>query len=312
MPSAEQLTGPAEPDDSDDLVEPDESQFDEQDESDDVLVEIAADDPAGLDASVIAEVMERGELAVIGRLTSASNWSLVVHSELDGVTLACVYKPIRGERPLWDFPDGTLAEREYASAIVAKAAGWDCTPPTILRGGPLGSGMVQLWIDGTDSDTAVDLFHPRDLPQGWLPVVQFSNPGDEPYVLAHADDPKLARLAAFDLVVNNADRKGEHVLPVSAGPWLGVDHGLTMHSEDKVRTVLWGWAGEKFDDEIVAGIDRLHHGLTAADGTLLTELSALLTQTEVAALGSRVDTLRATSTFSAPPVGRTAIPWPPI
>jgi len=271
------------------------------------------DDPAELDPEVVAAVLEQGELHLVGRLTDASNLSLVARATADGVTLACVYKPIRGERPLWDFPDGTLAEREYAAAVVSRAAGWDCTPPTILRGGPLGTGMVQLWINGTDSDSAVDLFTPEELPVGWMPVFRAVDEAGHPLVLAHADDPRLALLAAFDLVVNNADRKAGHILPIPDGPLLGVDHGLTMHTEDKVRTVLWGWAGTAFGEQVIDGLDRLRHGLgPGLDGSLAEELGALLTQTEVAALAERVTVLRDSAVYSEPPIGRSSIPWPPI
>ncbi|RIJ79081.1 SCO1664 family protein [Nakamurella silvestris] len=289
---------------------PDESE--ESSSEPDTLALLAEfDDPADLEPEVVAEVLERGELELVGRLTDASNLSLVARTSADGVRLACVYKPIRGERPLWDFPDGTLAEREYAAAVVARAAGWNCTPPTILRGGPLGTGMVQLWIEGTDSDSAVDLFTPAELPDGWLPVFRAVDEGGHPLVLAHADEPRLALLAAFDLVVNNADRKAGHILPVPDGPLLGVDHGLTMHTEDKLRTVLWGWAGTPLPAEAVEGLDRLHLAL-ADTGELTEELGGLLTQTEVGALRTRVEVLRASSTYNEPPIGRSAIPWPPI
>ena len=130
-------------------------------------------------------------------------------------------------------------------------------PPTFLRDGPVGTGMVQLWIDDTDSESMVDLFPRKKLPKGWLPVLRATDATGSPAVLAHADDPRLQLLATFDLVVNNADRKGPHVLPVVDGPVYGVDHGLTLHADNKLRTVLWGWAGDPLPE---AGRRGSSHG----------------------------------------------------
>ena len=263
-----------------------------------------------MDAGALAEVLVNGELEIVGRLTDASNVTVLAHATLDGATVDCVYKPIRGERPLWDFPDGTLAGREVAAALVARSAGWDCVPPTYMRdGGPLGAGMVQCWIDGTDSDSMVDLFAVRDVPKDWLPVLRAVDPAGDPVVLAHADDRRLQLLALFDLLVNNADRKGSHVLPVPDGPVYGVDHGLTMHVETKLRTVLWGWAGSPIPDDATEGLRRLHHGIA---GQLGAELGDLLTIRELSALRDRIDRLLARRVFSRPPQHRTPIPWPPL
>ena len=166
---------------------------------------------------------------------------------LDDVTARCVYKPIRGERPLWDFPDGTLAGREVAAYLVSAATGWDIVPPTVLRDGPLGEGACQLWID-----------EPRRRSPRWSASCR---PTELPRGLA-ARSPRPATTTAgrtcwptpttpgwpgwplFDVVVNNADRKGGHVLHPAGGHLYGVDHGVCFHVEDKLRTVLWGWAGE--------------------------------------------------------------------
>ena len=185
-----------------------------------------------------------GELELEGRLLGASNMTLRAEISLDGVTARCVYKPVRGERPLWDFPDGTLAGREVAAYLVSEAAGWGVVPPTVLRDGPLGAGGVP----------AVDGRVRRRASRGWASSRPTScrragcgwpRREDEDggaYLLAHADDAELARLAVFDAVVNNADRKGGHVLH-TADRLYGVDHGVCFHVEDKLRTVLWGWVG---------------------------------------------------------------------
>lgn len=280
---------------------------DDQVDSEDV--EFAPTPAPELTPDQIEDILINGELEVIGRLTDASNVTVLGRSTLADVTLDCVYKPIRGERPLWDFPDGSLAAREVGSAIIARAAGWNCVPPTFFRGGPIGSGMVQQWIDGTDQDDTVNLFKPKDLPAGWLPVLRAADNKGRPLILAHADTPELALLACFDLVVNNADRKAPHILPVRGGPVLGVDHGLTLHHENKVRTVLWGWAGTPLPDAGLAGLERLASML---DGPLGEELSELITVTELVALIGRVDELLRRRTFAVPPDDRTPIPWPPL
>ena len=185
---------------------------------------MTSDEPTGLTPArelPVDEAMallEHGELGVEGRLVVASNATLYCSVCLNGVTAACVYKPVAGERPLWDFPDGTLAEREVAAYEVSAATGWLIVPPTVFRSGPLGPGMVQLWID---TDDEVDI---RRLIRG-------------------TSSDQLRRIAVFDAVINNADRKGGHLLPTRAGHIYGVDHGVSFHAEPKLRTLLWQWSG---------------------------------------------------------------------
>ena len=263
------------------------------------------------DSQVSAEaalaLLEHGGLSVTGRLTDASNVSLVGTVELDGLAIECIYKPIRGERPLWDFPDGTLADREVTAYRISKAAGWDCVPPTLLRDGPFGPGMVQQWVDATDYDELVDLLPAKKLPAGWLPVLRARDEDGHPLVLAHADDQRLATLAGFDLVVNNADRKASHILPTADGRVLGVDHGLTMHSEEKVRSILWGFAGRALPNVVVEGLQRLR-----ADRAGLAELTSGFTAPERAAARRRIGRLLDLGEFPPPPRDRTPIPWPPL
>jgi hypothetical protein len=277
---------------------------------------------------------------VLGRIVGASNSTLVADVTLDGARARCIYKPIAGERPLWDFPDGTLAEREIAAWRVSDAAGWGVVPPTVLREGPFGLGSVQLWVGPLVPHTPdpgaglVDLVPPGAVPAGWRAVVEGSGVDGGTVLLVHADDPALRRMAVFDAVVNNADRKGGHVLrgaladgaptgsPVRPGgpagaaggegagaPVWGVDHGLTFHTEHKLRTVLWGWAGEPLDG---ATADLVRATAAALDGALGEELAALLTEAEVDAVRERVRRLAAKRRFPRPRPGSPTLPWPPF
>ena len=234
-------------------------------------------------------------------------------------TVHCVYKPVAGERPLWDFPDGTLAGRELATYLVSQALGWNIVPHTIIRDGPAGRGMVQLWVDQPgdsavgDADESeapaldlVDLCPAGRVPPGYLSVLQaYDFTGDE-VMLIHADDMRLRRMAVFDVLVNNADRKGGHVLRGVDGGVYGVDHGLCLHIEDKLRTVLWGWAGKPIDDDTVASVVALD---AALDDTLTDELTALITPREVRALRRRAHELLSTPVMPGPDRHR-PIPWP--
>jgi uncharacterized repeat protein (TIGR03843 family) len=257
------------------------------------------------------ELLSAGELEVEGRLVDASNITLRAMITLNGVVARCVYKPVRGERPLWDFPDGTLAGREYASYLVSEATGWGVAPPTVLRDGPLGPGMCQLWIDEDRQrdDALVEFVANRKLPAGWLAVAAARDEAGKPYVLAHADDQRLARMALFDAVINNADRKGGHILSTVDGRVYGVDHGLCFHLQDKLRTVLWGWAERPLADELAEVLTMLRACLDTGLGDAL---QAHLSKAERAAFIARVDRLLAARTFPLPSGDWPALPWPPI
>jgi len=231
----------------------------------------------------VLHLLRSAELTVEGRLVDASNATLYCSAEQDGATVAVVYKPVRGERPLWDFPDGTLAGREWAAYLVSEATGWDVVPPTVLREGPFGTGMVQLWVD---VDESVDLA-----------------------VLARSDHPDLRRMAVFDAVVNNADRKGGHLLPRADGRVLGVDHGVCFSAEDKLRTLLWQWRGLPLSEEAV---DVLSGVRAQLEGPLCEQLHELLTAKEVRATVARVDRLLRTRLHPQPSADWPAIPWPPF
>jgi uncharacterized repeat protein (TIGR03843 family) len=257
------------------------------------------------------DLLNRGTIEIEGRLIDASNATLRGIIACNGVEARCVYKPVAGERPLWDFPDGTLAGREYAAFLVSEATGWGVVPPTVLREGPLGFGMCQLWIDEErQADEEIVGFVPsRRVPDGWKRIVTARDDRGRPYVLAHADDTRLAHMAVFDAVVNNADRKGGHVIPTVEGQVYGVDHGICFHLEDKLRTVLWGWAGTPLPPEAVEALQKLRVKLDTGLGEQLAEH---LTDIEVATFTGRVDGLLTTRCYPQTPERRHAIPWPPV
>jgi uncharacterized repeat protein (TIGR03843 family) len=267
------------------------------------------------------EVLRRGELTVLGRIRSASNATFLCEAALDGsddAPLHCVYKPVAGEQPLWDFPDGTLAGRELATYLVSAALGWNIVPLTIIRDGPAGSGMVQRWVDqpedsedGVDDAVRterdlVDLCPTGKLPPGYLPILQaYDYAGDE-VTLIHADDLRLRRMAVFDVLVNNADRKGGHILHGVDDHVYGVDHGLCLHTEDKLRTVLWGWAGKPVDDDTLETVSLLVETLR---DSLADELAPHITRAEIAALRGRARNLLDIPVMPSPD-RRRPIPWP--
>ena len=182
---------------------------------------------------------------------------------------------------MFDFPEGTLARREVAAFLVSEATGWGLVPPTVHRDGPYGEGMVQQWIH---ADPDVDLV-----------------------AMVVGDDPRLRRMAVFDAIVNNTDRKGGHLLPMPGGHIFGVDHGVTFSTVPKLRTVLWGWMGTPFDDEELAGLERVR---TALRGELTGALRELLDPVEVTATKRRVATLLRTRRFPRPNRNWPAVPWP--
>lgn len=243
-----------------------------------------------------------GELILHGRIMPASNATFL--GEIDGTKV--VYKPVAGERPLWDFPDGTLARRERAAYLVSEALGWHVVPETVLRGGPHGEGMVQRWIGVEDNVQPVDVVRCGHTPEGFLEVFDGVDEHDQPVTLVHEDTAALRRMAVFDAITNNADRKGGHVLAAADGMRHGVDHGICFHTDDKLRTVLWGWAGAPLTDEEIEGVRRV-----ARDGALHEALDDLLSVPEVESFVARCTGLAAQATMPEPGVGWPSIPWPP-
>ena len=244
---------------------------------------LSVDGGEGISVEDAITLLSAGELSIEGRVVDASNATFYCGVTLDGRQAACVYKPVAGERPLWDFPDGTLAGREVSAHLVSEATGWRVVPPTVLRDGPFGPGMVQLWMDG---DPSVDLaaFVRRDLPE-------------------------LRRMAIFDAVVNNADRKGGHIIPTADGHVYGVDHGVCFSGEPKLRTLLWRWAGKPLPDEAVEVLERLTDLLL---GELGEQLHEHLTRREVRCTQQRVASLLRAGRHPEPSGEWPALPWPPF
>lgn len=228
-------------------------------------------------------VLREGVLAVTGRLVDASNATLLATATFADVEIACIYKPIAGERPLWDFPEGTLAHREYAAYLLSRESGLNVVPLTLLRDGPFGEGMVQEWIEIDESLDLMEFFH--------------------------TDNPQLRNMALFDAIINNTDRKIGHLLPTVEGLLFGCDHGVTFHSEDKLRTVLWQWAGH----DLTKGELEILKALTVKlDSSFGEELGSLITPEEFDALRSRVQRIMGTGSFPEPSTDWPAVPWPPF
>lgn len=225
--------------------------------------------------------LAEAEFEILGLMPGSSNYTFLARLAGDEGALV-IYKPRKGETPLWDFPSGTLCQRETAAYLVCAAAGWDFIPPTVLREGPAGPGMVQQFID---HDPAHNAFHLAD---------------------NHPDE--LRRIALFDLAVNNADRKAGHVLRDDAGRLWCIDHGLCFHEENKLRTVLWDFIGEPVPAEEVAALQRLN---TALRGELAGRLDDLLLPEEIDRLRERVKGLLDSRVFPPPGPGR-PYPWPPV
>ena len=243
-----------------------------------------------LDRTTTLDVLRDGEIEVVGRIVGSSNNAMLVRMTRmcpepePPVTLEAVYKPVLGERPLSDFPDGTLARREVAAWHVSEATGWGIVPPTVLRAGPFGEGMVQSFIR---ADPDVDVV-----------------------ALVLEDDPRLRRMAVLDAVMNNTDRKGGHILPVDGGRHVhGVDHGVCFSPVPKLRTVLWGWRGQPLAPDELAGLQRVRDAL---EGGLGDTLRGLLSRVEVRATIRRTDELLAEGCFPSPSPTWPAVPWPPF
>ncbi len=221
-----------------------------------------------------------GEMKVTGRLVDASNATMLAKVTYGALSLKCIYKPIAGERPLWDFSDGTLAFREFAAYLLSTRCDFRVVPLTVLREGPFGEGAVQLWVDIDESIDMTEYFQ--------------------------RDSAELRNMALFDAVINNTDRKIGHILPDTSGKVFGCDHGVTFHHEDKLRTVLWRWAGCAINQEEFSRLEAVSKYLRDP-----AELEDLLTEYEIHALRERVRRLQETGIFPMPSKDWPAVPWPP-
>jgi hypothetical protein len=243
-----------------------------------------------IDRGSALEVLREGDLEIVGRIVGSSNNAMLVTVTRpcpdpdQTITMDAIYKPTLGERPLDDFPDGTLARREVAAWLVSEASGWGIVPPTILRDGPFGEGMVQAFVE---VDPEVDVV-----------------------AMVVENDPRLRRMAMLDAVMNNTDRKGGHILPVDGGRHLyGVDHGVTFSPVPKLRTVLWGWRGTPLGADEIEGLERIR---AAFDDDLAESLGGLLSRLEIRTTIRRTDALLADCRFPYPSPDWPAIPWPPF
>ena len=227
-----------------------------------------------------SEAIKSANLIVIGRLVDASNATLQATLENTDPVMKVIYKPVLGEKPLWDFADGNLANREYAAYLLSELADFNLVPTTVLREGPFGSGMVQEWIEIDEE----------------LDVVDFGQ----------SNDPQLRKLALFDAIINNTDRKFGHLLVDQNGKLRGCDHGVCFHQENKLRTVLWQFAGEQFTTEEIELLNKVNKL------DLDSSFAELLTSAEISALSGRIANLLAAGQFPFPSDEWPAIPWPPV
>jgi hypothetical protein len=241
----------------------------------------------------VPRVLAEGELNILGAMSNSSNHTFLARAS--GLTrasgggtpgspdLLSIYKPRRGESPLWDFPDGTLCRREVAAFVVAAELGWPNVPPTVLREGPFGIGSVQLFVE--------------------------FDPEHHYFTLERSHPQEFRKVALFDLVVNNADRKAGHcLLGVDGKIWI-IDHGVCFNEEPKLRTVIWEFVGEPIPQELKADLDRLSDRLTGVD--LRAALSDLLSVDEIEAMSDRLSIISREGVFPEPGEGR-PYPWPPI
>ncbi len=220
----------------------------------------------------LTAALTAGELEITGRLVQASNATFLASLKAGTGVVECVYKPVEGERPLWDFPHRTLGRREVAAYEVSRIGGFDCVPVTVFApDGPLGPGSLQAWVepDRVATDALVDLVPSGAVPeQGWFRCVDGLDGDDRPVSVIHADAPDLRMLAVFDVLINNADRKGGHIIG-SGGRVFGVDHGVSFHTDHKLRTLLWGWAGAELDDRELTAVDKARAEAPEALGRLV-------------------------------------------
>ncbi len=244
-------------------------------------------------------------MRVTERLTSASN--VVLRASVDGPDgeIHCVYKPAQGERPLWDFPDLVLGRHEVASYLISELLGWGLVPPTVWReDAPAGPGAVQMWVYAAVTEE-IGIFPRGAVPEDFLPVLSGTDERGHEVIVGHRDEPRLRNMALLDAVINNSDRKAGHVLGDRAD-LVGIDHGVAFHPEDKLRTVLWGFAGQSLSDSQLTDLMRLLTSLRSDPGAL----SGLVTAPQMAALIGRCQRLVDAGEYPMPAPGWPAVPWP--
>ncbi len=226
--------------------------------------------------------MNEGNIEMEGYVPWGSNYSFVVNVSLNGQDMQAVYKPRRGERPLWDFPTGTLCLRERAAYLISEYLSWQLVPPTLLRDGPQGWGSIQFFID--------------------------HDPNENYFTFKDDHAEQLQRVALFDIVINNADRKGGHVIVDDHHQVWAIDHGIAFHDETKLRTVIWDYAGQQIPAADLEQLADLEEKLTA-DDALCSQMRDLLSQREIRALKRRINRVCQQGVFPEPGPGR-PYPWP--
>jgi uncharacterized repeat protein (TIGR03843 family) len=235
---------------------------------------------------VLCTALEHGEIELKGQFLLGSNYTFLVTVHHAGAEYPAVYKPARGEQPLWDFPAASLAGREVAAYLVSEALGFRFVPLTVLRDGPLGPGSLQQFVE--------------------------YNPNYHYFTFKPADRQRLRPVVLFDMLVNNADRKGSHIiLQKRTRKIYLIDHGLCFHEQDKLRTVLWDFAGEGIPADLLSVLATFERTLSGTSG-LRPALEPYLRPGEIAALGSRAEALLAAKKFALPPEDRRAFPYPPL
>lgn len=240
-----------------------------------------------LSPSKAREILTNGDISLQGQFLLGSNYTFLVKVIHEDQEVEAVYKPMRGEQPLWDFPPASLAGREVAAYMVSEALGWGFVPVTVLREGPFGPGSLQLHIE--------------------------YNPNYHYFNFKAVDTARLRPVVLFDLLVNNADRKGSHVFFQKRSHRLyGIDHGLCFHVEDKLRTVIWDFAGEPIPAELMEGVKESFGSRSFSTSPLCNSLANYLTPEELEALDTRAEALLARADFPDPPEDRRAYPYPPL
>ncbi len=241
--------------------------------------------PRPISLQALLTLLQEGTLEIQGLLPNGSNYTFFVIIGDGAQKTFGVYKPTRGEQPLWDFPEETLARREVAAFLVSEAIGWCFVPPTVYRtAGPHGPGSLQFYVH--------------------------AQPDAHYFTMKEDEKPELRRVALFDLLINNADRKGGHVLKDTTGKMWLIDHGICFHAQPKLRTVIWDFAGQPIPDDLLDDVTDFR-GRLEKDKDLKTAINSLLDPLEVSALRRRADKLLTTREYPSPGSGR-SYPWPPL
>jgi uncharacterized repeat protein (TIGR03843 family) len=241
---------------------------------------------ASVDKPAILEALHKGTVDLQGQFLSGSNYTFLGELSYGNLSFQVVYKPVRGEQPLWDFQHGSLARREVAAFLVSEALGWNFVPPTIFRKNiSLGAGSLQQYID--------------------------HDPNDHYFNFEDAGRQRLRPVVIFDLIINNADRKGGHILRDAHDQLWLIDHGLCFHAEDKLRTVVWDFSGEEIPREILAIVGQLAGQLMEGE-KLYNKLLKYLKPAEITAMLARARRVCEMGLFPQPPSSRRSYPWPPV